>query len=285
MTVLKEEIYITLAYWLGQISCDVSVDRGAIDPECFNILVGFPYVDDAVIDRLAALEAGYAVFDVELLDDGKINYKPETAHWFRPPLDRLFRNAKAFLSYFEQSVQFMAQAYDLPVYKLAPACCPALTTHAPRGEADCDIDILFFGRVYDTRVPVLNDLADRYSLRLLDVGDVTTSYFRNDLAARSRIILHLGHRAPFQHIGMMRLLSMAHIGAFSLSEERAEIEPALRPLSAWWDAEKMPLVDCVAHWLAHPAARREQALIAQNAVKAQADQPGLSQFWQAHCAP
>jgi hypothetical protein len=284
MTILKEEIYISLAYWLGQIGCDVSVDRGVIDPNCFNVLIGFPYVDEAVIDQLINVASGYAVFDVELLDEKMINYKPETERWFRPPLNRLFKNAKAFFSYFEQSVRFMQEAYHLPVFKFAPAHCPALATHQPRNDVDCDIDILFFGRVYDTRASVLKGLEDKYALRLLDVEDVTSFYFRNDLAVRSKIILHLGHREPFQHIGMMRLLSMAHIQAFSLSEDRAEIEPDLRPLSAWWDAQKAPLSECVAYWLANPEARHAQALNAESRVQARDEQPGLAHFWETHCA-
>ncbi|PWW01547.1 hypothetical protein DFR52_102209 [Hoeflea marina] len=284
MSVLKEEIYISLAYWLRRIGHDVSMDRGRLDPSCLNVLIGFPYVDDAVIDRLIGAGPGYVIFDAELIDAGMINFKPETAFWFSEPRNRLFRHAAAFLTYFEQSARFLQRTFGLPVFKLAPSHCPVLATHRPMGEKDCDIDVLFFGRIYDSRAGLLDALAGTCRLRCLDVGDLTTFHMRNELAARAKIVLHLGHRPPFAHIGLMRLMSMAHIGVFSLSEDRTEIEPELRPLSGWWNSDAMALSDCVTGWLARPDDRRGIARGALDRIEASTDLSELKTFWDVHVA-
>ena len=283
ISVLKEDIYTSICAWLRDGGIDVSVERSDLPGSGPIIISGFEYLSDAMRLQVARSGRPYALLDVEILNNYMVNFKPETRPWFEPPVDEIFKNSRFLLTYYQSSARFINKSYGTPTYTIQPGYCSALHAYPSLTDEEKDIDVLFFGRVYDDRAPLLQRIADQFETRILDVPNLTPLFLRNEYARRARIILHLGHRQPFQHIGMMRLLSMAHLRAFSLSEWRLEIEDSLANLSAWWQPDT-DICDVIASWLTDAGGRERQAELTFNTLQNRNVAKELANFVSSHFA-
>jgi len=228
---MKEDIYLSLRDCLERATGrDVTMERGRWDPDAFNILVGLQYLNRKAARELVASSVRYGLFDVEILDHGMINYKPDTRRFFEDEERAVFQRAAFFLSYFRQSCDEVART-GLAAYQITPGFCTGLRTHSPRSEEQRDIDALYFGHVDEHRARILDALSERCKLVVLRPRDAITFQTRNSLAARARVVLSLGRAAPFGHIGPMRLIGMAHLPSFCLSEAPRLSQPELAPFA------------------------------------------------------
>lgn len=246
-TIMKEDIYVSLFHCFAALGHVVTMDCRRLEPRALNILIGLQYLSRAEVAELAASSYDYAVFDVEFIDDGMVNYKPETAWLFGPEGRPFFDRCRFFLSYFADSVRMMS---DLGVFsrQMTPGYTPVLETGSRLNDRDKDIDVFFFGNVDGHRRPLLAQIGKACRLVVNTPADITPLFLRNARADRSRIILSLGRASPFHHIGPMRLIAMAHLRAFVLSEPAELHQPELAGLCSYWAHDQDP-VEVIRFWL------------------------------------
>ncbi|WP_029005719.1 hypothetical protein [Azorhizobium doebereinerae] len=256
-TIMKEDIYVSLFHWISALGHTVTMDSRRFEPRALNILVGLQYLSRAEVAELAASGYAYAVFDVEFIDRGMVNYKPETAWLFGAEGRAFFDRCRFFLSYFADSVRMMA---DLGVFsrQITPGYAPPLDTGCRLADRDKDIDVFFFGNVDGHRRPLLARIGEACRLAVNTPADVTPLFLRNARADRARIVLSLGRAKPFHHIGPMRLVAMAHLKAFVLSEPAQLDQPEIAGLCAYWAEDEDP-VEAIRFWLDAADRRRAHA--------------------------
>lgn len=255
--IMKEEIYTSLFYWLSQLGYNVTMATSRLESKALNIIVGLQYLSKEQIRTITKTQFDFGLFDVEFVAEGMVNFKPETSWLFAGEGRRFFERCRFFLSYFKDSV---AMLRDLGVFSqhFVPGYCPLLETAGRISEADKSIDVLFFGNVDNYRQPMLERIAKGATLTVRTPKDVTPLFLRNALAQQARIVLSLGRARPFGHIGPMRLVAMAHLRAFSLSEAAAWPQPEINDLCAFFEHGQDPLESILA-WLHTPALRQQQA--------------------------
>ena len=260
--VMKEDIYTSLYYWLACLGGKVTMEYGRLEPKALNIIVGLQYLSPEDIAAIAASTLDYGLFDIEILKNGMVNFKPETRWLFAEQGQKFFGRCRFALSYFQESVDTL-KSIGVFALKFVPGYCPLLEAPMPSPipEAEKSVDVLFFGNVDTHRAPILERIAQHASLEVDAPQQVTPMYLRNLQAARSRIILSLGRARPFTHIGPMRLVSMAHLKAFCLSEPASRPQPELAGLCTFWEPGQDPL-EAVRFWLDTPERRHERAAAA-----------------------
>lgn len=256
-TIMKEDIYVSLFYWISKLGHSVTMDCRRLEPGAINILIGIQYLKREEIAELASSGYDYGIFDVEFIDNGMVNYKPDTAWLFGEDGRLFFDRCLFFLSYFSMSVRMMA---DHGVYsrQITPGYVPQFEAGCRLNDANKDIDVFFFGNVDDYRRPLLARIGEHCTLVVNAPTDVTPLFLRNARADRSRIILSLGRAAPFHHIGPMRLVAMAHLKAFVLSEPHQISQPDISDLCAYWEEDQNP-VEAIRFWLNEVSLREAQA--------------------------
>ncbi|SFM09116.1 hypothetical protein [Methylorubrum salsuginis] len=254
---MKEDIYVSLLHWISALGHEVTMDCGRFEPHALNILVGLQYLSRTEVAELAASDYDYAVFDVEFIDRGMVNYKPETAWLFDAESRRFFDRCHFFLSYFTESVRMMS---DLGVFsrQIVPGYTPILETAGRLSDRDKDIDVYFFGNVDAHRRPLLTQIGKACRLVVNTPADATPLKLRNVRADRSRIVLSLGRARPFHHIGPMRLVAMAHLRAFVLSEPPTLDQPELADLCTYWARDQDP-TEAIRFWLEASDLREKRA--------------------------
>lgn len=265
-TIMKEDIYVGLFHWISMLGHTVTMDCRRMEPRALNILIGIQYLSREEIAELADSGYDYGVFDVEFIDNGMVNYKPETAWLFGEEGRLFFERCLFFLSYFAMSVRMMS---DLGVYsrQITPGYVPQFESGCRLNDAEKDIDVFFFGNVDDYRRPLLARIGEQCQLVVNAPTDVTPLFLRNARADRSRIILSLGRATPFHHIGPMRLVAMAHLQAFVLSEQPQLTQPEISDLCAYWEEDQDPL-EVIRFWLNAASLRQVRAESAYERMRA-----------------
>ncbi|MBT9293228.1 hypothetical protein [Prosthecodimorpha staleyi] len=265
-TIMKEDIYTSLLHWLAQIGHVVTIEPRSFERNAINIIIGLQYLTPEELDDIANSPYEYGVFDVEYIASGMVNFKPETSWIFadraRPFLDR----CRFFLSYFDESVRLMAH---LGVFsrRIMPGYVKFFEPDSMIDEGDKTIDVYFFGNVDAHRAALLRRIERAVPVLVQTPSQVTPLFLRNARAARAKIVLSLGRAAPFTHIGPMRLVEMAHLRSFVLSERPARTQPELDGLCAYWTADEDP-GEVARAWLFAPERRRALAEAAFERVKA-----------------
>lgn len=254
---MKEDIYISLFYWLEQLGHTVTMERERLEPSALNIVIGLQYLTRDQVRQLAGAPQDYGVFDVEFIAEGMINFKPQTAWLFGGDGRAFFDKCRFFISYFEESVRMVA-GMGVFAHHIVPGYCPFLETPGRLPESEKTIDVFFFGNVDDHRRVLLNRIPGAINLKVDAPEDVTPLFLRNARADQARIILSLGRAPPFTHIGPMRLVSMAHLKAFVLSEPVPMRPSVIEELTAFWNEGTDP-VEEILFWLDSPSLRRQRA--------------------------
>ncbi|MBB5754816.1 hypothetical protein [Prosthecomicrobium pneumaticum] len=265
-TIMKEDIYTSLLHWLSEIGHVATIELRSLERNAINIIVGLQYLTPQELDDIANSTYEYGVFDVEYIAAGMVNFKPETSWLFADRARPFLSRCRFFLSYFEESARLMA---DLGILsrRIMPGYVKFFEPGATIGESDKTIDVYFFGNVDAHRAGLLRRVERAVPVLTQTPSQVTPLFLRNARAARAKIVLSLGRAAPFTHIGPMRLVEMAHLRTFVLSEMPARPQPELDGLCAWWTADEDP-GEVVRAWLMAPERRRARAEAAFERVKA-----------------
>jgi hypothetical protein len=263
--IMKEDIYSSLFHWVSRLGGTVSMDYGRLEPQALNIIVGLQYLSPEQIHDIAASSLDYGVFDIEFVAEKMVNFKPNTSWLFLREGQLFFERCRFFLSYFRDSVRMLQ---DMGVFSrhFVPGYCQNLEWPGKISEKEKTIDVLFFGNVDRHRRSLLERMSKRINITVHSPQDVTPLLLRNAHAAQSRIVLSLGRARPFTHIGPMRLVSMAHLRAFSLSEPSLLPQPELAGLCVYWDAGQDP-VEQIELWLADDTRRHRQAEAAYERIR------------------
>jgi hypothetical protein len=180
---------------------DCTLEKNRCDPAALNVLVGTHLLATSVdVDVVLGSARDYVVLQSEILSEVSLN-----GHALSERLERvvfpLLRGARAVWDSLESNVEALARvgiACDL----LRFGYSPRLEEIAHKRERD--IDFLFYGSVGAWRRSVLSKLeALGYRVR---VEFDATSLFRNDLIARSEVILTLRHGDGMGHLPQGRII-------------------------------------------------------------------------------
>lgn len=265
-TIMKEDIYTSLHHWLSKLGHVVTIEPRSFEQNAINIITGLQYITPEELDEIAASPYEYGIFDVEYIASGMVNFKPETAWLFADRARRFLDRCRFFVSYFEESVRAMARLGVLS-RRIMPGYVEAFEPDGVLGEGDKTIAMYFFGNVDAHRAAVLRRIERIAPVLVQTPAQVTPLFLRNARAARAKIVLSLGRAPPFGHIGPMRLVEMAHLRTFVLSETPSVAQPELDGLCAYWTADEDPGAVAQA-WLLAPERRRAKAEAAFERIKA-----------------
>ncbi len=264
-TIMKEDNYTRRLHMLSELGHVATIELRSLERNAINIIIGLQYLTTQELDDIANSTYDYGVFDVEYIAAGMVNFKPETSWLFADRARPFLNRCRFFLSYFEESVRFMAHLGILS-RRITPGYVKFFEPDAVIGESDKTIDVYFFGNVDAHRAGLLRRVERAVPVLIQTPSQVTPLFLRNARAARAKIVLSLGRAAPFAHIGPMRLVEMAHLRTFVLSEMPARPQPELDGLCAFWTADEDP-GEVARAWLLAPERRRARAEAAFERVK------------------
>ncbi|MDR3517395.1 MAG: hypothetical protein P4M00_16440 [Azospirillaceae bacterium] len=158
---------------------------------------------------------------------------------------------------------------DLGVFSrcVTPGFVPQFEPDQVIGESDKTIDAYFFGNVDAHRAEILRRIDRVVPVVVQTPSQVTPLFLRNARASRTKVVLSLGRARPFTHIGPMRLVEMAHLRSFVLSEPPAAPQREIEGLCEYWEAGEDP-GEATRAWVLDPERRRARAEAAFARVKA-----------------
>ncbi len=179
---------------------DCTIERNRCLPEATNILLGTHLLGSAVdVDVLLGGSTDYVVLQTEILEPGAINGHAVTER-LEQVVYPLFRGARAVWDGLETNVATLREKgirADILRFGYSPRL------EEIHHKASKDIDFLFYGSVGTWRQSVLGKLASLgYRVR---VEFDAVALFRNDLIARSEIVLTLRHGAGMTHLPQGRI--------------------------------------------------------------------------------
>lgn len=189
-----------------------SVRRNDVERDAINVLVGVHLIEDPRwVEGLLASEIPFVVLQTEILTEGGFN--GERAGRFENVFLPLATNA---LSVWESSEPNLAALRALGVEPGLLRFGYVESLHAPLREAARDLDFLFCGSVTPRRRAILERLAKlgyRVEVRFDDAA-----FFRDDLMARSEILLSLRQSEEMTHVPAARILHAVNHGCLVAGE-------------------------------------------------------------------
>jgi hypothetical protein len=190
-----------------------TLERNRCDPTATNVLVGTHLLASATeVDLLLGAARDYVVLQTEIFDDGTIN-----GHGVAERLDRviypLLRGARGVWDSLETNARYL-RTKGIPVGMLRFGYSPRLEDVVHKKEKD--IDFLFYGSMGSWRQSVITRLSSLgYRVR---VEFDATAVFRNDLIARSEVVLTLRHGAGMAHLPQGRIIYAVNNRALVVGE-------------------------------------------------------------------
>ncbi len=180
---------------------DCTIERNRCDPSAVNVLIGTHLLASPIdVDVVLGGAREYVVLQSEILTEGSLN-----GHAVRDRLERVIfplqRGARAVWDSLDTNLEALARA-GIQAEHLRFGYSPRLEeiVHKPHK----DIDFLFYGSVGAWRRTVLTKLESLgYRVR---VEFDAVSLFRNDLIARSEVILTLRHGDGMGHLPQARII-------------------------------------------------------------------------------
>lgn len=208
---------------------DVTITRNAIEKGRVNVLVGVHLLADRTLgDELAAARAPYVVVQTEMIHGRTIN-REDTGDRLETILLPLFRGALAVWDSSTANLAALA-ALGVDAKMLRFGHVPSVREIRPK--ASRDIDFFWYGSVTAHRRDVLNKLAS-LGYRVEATFDAA-QLFRNDLIARSEIVLTLRQSDAMPHVPHGRILYLVANHCLVAGEGGLEQEP-VEDLFVWGD--------------------------------------------------
>lgn len=189
-----------LAFTLEKLGQRMSVTQNRLEDDCLNVLIGVHLLREAE-EVEAIIDSGkpFVVLQTEMVHGRTINREASDR------LDRvilpLCRAARAVWDSSPENIAALA-ALGIHAELLVFAYQPRLKEIALKAERD--IDFFWYGSVTDHRRKVIAEL-DRLGYNVAVSFDAPP-LFRNDLIARSEIVLTLQHSREMTHVPHARIL-------------------------------------------------------------------------------
>lgn len=118
---------------------------------------------------------------------------------------RLLPRCKAIWHFSDQQTPIYQQAFpNIPVHYLPFSYCEAFATVKHRPDSEKDIDVLFTGTLTTERMVILDELRDA-GLKVKSSILFTAPFHRDDLIARSKLIINIKQHPKWQHESVGRL--------------------------------------------------------------------------------
>lgn len=193
-----------------------SVRRNELEPGALNVIVGAHLVpDERWVERIIASELDYVVIQTEILTGRDFNHEGASR------VDRVFvplaREAVGIWEPSEKnlsSLDALGLSADLLRFGYVESVSELPST------ARRDIDFFFCGSVTTRRRKVLEELA-RLGYKV-EVRFDDQAFFRNDLMARSEIVVTLRQSDDMDHVPAARILYAANNGCLVVGDAGTE---------------------------------------------------------------
>ena len=249
-TVLKEDIYKGLVYWLQQAGYVTSLTYNEIPPNWPNLIVGNYYLKPEHVEGILKSDTRFALLETEIVRPEGHNetFDPVAFEFQR----RLYQSAAAILTGVPANVATFAQL-GLTAHLMPLGYCPWLDTSRPLPNEYQDVELLFFGNVDARREAILRLLDKQFTLKVLNEQDLLTHFFRNAWVSRSKIVLSLRRGEPYTHLGVSRSWHVAHLQALTLSEPPGDGDHTADGLCEFYELGQLP--EAIQRYLDNPDER------------------------------
>jgi hypothetical protein len=187
-----------LVHGLQSLGHDVILSRTRLEPSRINIVLNAHTCSAADVKQLVGSGAPLIIYQTEVIRDERINLvESQRYHEVYLPL---LRAASAVWDWSEDNVRLLG-AKGIEAHWVRLGYHPAM--EEIRHKPEKDIDFLFYGSITPHRASILNDLAKR-GHKVCAEFDCPAVY-RNDLIARSRVVLTLRQSAEMDHLPYFRI--------------------------------------------------------------------------------
>ena len=246
-TMLKEDIYKALVYWIGEAGFTTSLTYNELRLNQPNIIVGNYYLQPDHIRAIIKSGTPFGLVETEIVTSSGHN---ETTDKERFELHKeLYHAARFIMTGIEPNISAFADL-GLIAHLIRFGYCPLLETSTPLPDAHQDIDLIFFGNLDYRRSELLKVLQEDFTVKVLSERDVMSHFIRNGWVARSKIALSLRRGRPYNHIGVSRIWHLAHLRAMTLSEPPEEPDPSVEGLCEFRELGEFK--EAVYHYLKSP---------------------------------
>ena len=240
-----------IAFGLEELGHDCTLTRNRTEPGRTNILVGIHLLTQPdFVESLVDSGHRYVVYQTEIIQPGAIN-GTALENRFQRILNPLLERAAAVWDTSDDNLAALRKM-GVDAQLLNFGYCQGL--QEIRHHAERDIDFLFYGSLTTRRREVLGTL-EQLGYRVKVMFD-DASLFRNDLIARSEVVLTLRQSEAQAHLPQARLLYLVNNGALVSGDSGLGQEP-LEDLFLW-TREPKDVVELLRQTRARPD-RRELA--------------------------
>jgi len=199
------DIVRLLCHGLEALGHSCTLGENHLDSGRINLIVGAHNMQDPkTVAQIQALAPRYVVVQTEILIHGAVNLTADQRQ-MRDVYLRLLQGATAVWEFQDINLPFLAH-HGMEPDLLRLGYHPALEDVVEKRERD--IDLLFFGSITPSRKRLLQALQQE-GLRLHVAFD-PVSLYRNDLIARSRVVLNPKQGDEMPHSPQLRTLYAAH---------------------------------------------------------------------------
>jgi hypothetical protein len=216
--------YVT--HTIGSLGHDCTIERNRCPRDRINILLGTHHLSSSgEVKELLGACRDYVVLQTEIVRNGRVNDQPDS-RWdtvLRP----LLTGAKAVWEAGRANHTELA-ANGITAQLLRFGYHPAMKEIVHKQARD--IDFLFYGSVTPHRRAVLDKLSQLgYRVRVDFDG---AALYRNDLIARSEVVLTLRQSDTMNHLPQLRIIYLVNNGALVVGDGGLEQE-ALEDVFVW----------------------------------------------------
>lgn len=222
-----------IAFGLEDLGHSCTVRRNMTEADRVNVVLGIHNLTSVdTVDALIDSKHRYVVYQTEIIRGATVNGS-DLGGQFKALLLPLFQNATAVWDTEDESIAAL-KAMGIATQKLGFGYTPRLEEVQHRDEKD--IDFFFYGSMTPHRRDVINRLrALGYHVAVI-FDDA--AMFRNDLLARSEVVLTLRQSEAFAHLPQARLLYLVNNRCLVAGESGLGQEP-LEDLFLWSEPDQV----------------------------------------------
>lgn len=188
-----------LQYALESLGHSVVVSEGQLDGSRLNILLNAHTMrNPGTVEQIHAAKVRYVVHQTEVIKDGFVNGTQDVTHFEQVYLP-LLRGAEAVWDWSDPHAEQL-RGMGIRAHNLRLGAHPRL--REVHHKIEKDVDLLWYGSVTTHRSETLKRLIAA-GLRVKAVFD-PVAFYRNDLIARTRIVLTLQQAVP-SHLPYFRI--------------------------------------------------------------------------------
>jgi hypothetical protein len=188
-----------LVHGLESLGHDVVVGRSMLEPSRINLVLNAHALATAEdVAPLLTSRAPVVIYQSEVIRDGQINLQDDSR--YRDVYLPLLKSAHAVWDWSEDNVRLLGEQ-GVAASWVRMGYHPAM--EEIRHKREKDIDFLFYGSVTPHRADILTALAERG--HRVHVEFDCPALYRNDLIARSRIVLTLRQSGAMHQLPYFRI--------------------------------------------------------------------------------